>query len=102
MAYMHSWNRKDQARIEREARLSTRPVAAPQQPARNASTGPDAFRNMFAILHNLETSDLQFMTAEQRLSFFRDPVPAILRLDDARLDALYALVQSRQPARYRH
>lgn len=97
MAYMHSWNRKDQARIEREARLSTRPVAAPQQPAR----GADAFRNMFAILHNLETDDLPFMSAEQRLSFFRDPVPAILRLDDARLDALYALVQSRQPARYR-
>lgn len=67
-----------------------------------ASRPADAFRNMFAILHNLETGDLPFMSAEQRLSFFRDPVPAILRLDDASLDALYALVQSRQPARYRH
>lgn len=65
------------------------------------TTRVDAFRNMFAILHNLETSDLPFMSAEQRLSFFRDPVPAILRLDDDRLDALYALVQSRQPAKYR-
>lgn len=74
-----------------------RPVAAPQQPAR----GADAFRNMFAILHNLETSDLPFMSAEQRWAFFRDPIPAILRLDDARLDALYALVQSKQPAKYR-
>lgn len=64
--------------------------------------GADAFRNMFAILHNLETRDLPFMDAEQRLAFFRDPVPAVLKLDDARLDALYALVQSRQPARYRH
>ena len=64
--------------------------------------GSDAFRNMFAILHNLETDDLSFMTAEQRLAFFRDPVPTVLKLDDARLDALYSLVQSRQPARYRH
>lgn len=74
------------------------PVAAPQQPAR----GADAFRNMFAILHNLETSDLPFMDAEQRRMFFNDPCVAILRLDDAILDALYALVQSRQPAHYRH
>jgi len=63
---------------------------------------PDAFRNMFAILHNLETSDLPFMDAEQRRMFFNDPCVAILRLDDARLDALYALVQSKQPAHYRH
>jgi hypothetical protein len=61
----------------------------------------DAFRNTFAILHNLETSDLPFMTAEQRRTFFNDPCVAILRLDDARLDALYALVQSRQTERYR-
>lgn len=61
----------------------------------------DAFRNMFAILHNLETSDLPFMDAEQRRMFFNDPCVAILRLDDARLDALYALVQSKQPARYK-
>lgn len=67
----------------------------------NTSHGPDAFRNVFAILHNLETSDLPFMTAEQRLAFFNDPCVAILRLDDANLDALYALVQSKQPARYR-
>lgn len=76
------------------------PVAAPQQPS--PASKADAFRNMFAILHNLEASDLPFMSAEQRWAFFRDPIPAILRLDDARLDALYALVQSKQPARYRH
>ena len=74
-----------------------RSVAAPQQPAHKA----DAFRNMFAIIYGLEAEDLPFMTAEQRQVFFWDPVPAILRLDDARLDALYALVQERQPARYR-
>lgn len=62
----------------------------------------DAFRNMFAILHNLEASELSFLTAEQRWAFFRDPCVAVLSLDDARLDALYALVQERQPARYRH
>lgn len=74
-----------------------RPVAAPQQPAR----GADAFRNMLAILHNLETSDLSFLTAEQCESFYNDMSWTILRLDDARLDALYALVQSKQPAKYR-
>lgn len=78
--------------------LVSRPVAAPKQPSHRAA----AFRNMFAILHNLEASELSFLTAEQRWAFFRDPIPAILRLDDARLDALYALVQERQPARYRH
>jgi len=80
-----------------------RPVVAPQQPraVQPAVQPADAFRNMFAILHNLETSDLPFMSAEQRLAFFRDPIPAVLRLDDARLDALYALITSRQPERYR-
>ena len=80
------------------ATVSVHPVVAPQQPATQPA---DAFRNMFAILHNLETSDLSFMSAEQRLSFFKDPAIAILRLDDARLDALYSLVQHRQPERYR-
>lgn len=61
----------------------------------------DAFRNMIAILHNLEASELSFLTAEQRESFYNDMSWTILRLDDARLDALYALVQSRQPAKYR-
>lgn len=70
-------------------------------PSHSPSRGPDAFRNVFAILHNLETRDLPFMTAEQRLAFFNDPCVAILRLDDAKLGALYALVQSKQPARYR-
>lgn len=67
-----------------------------------ASRPAGASRNMFAILHNLETSDLSFLTAEQRESFYNDVSWTILRLDDDRLDALYALVQSLQPARYRH
>lgn len=74
-----------------------------EKPIQISDTRPvDAFRNMFAILHNLETSDLPFMDAEQRRMFFNDPCVAILRLDDARLDALYALVQAKQPERYRY
>lgn len=73
-----------------------RPVAAPQQPNR-----VDAFRNMFAILHNLDLRDMAGIDSDanpwrlDRLSSF------VLKLDDARLDALYALVQSKQPAKYR-
>lgn len=78
------------------------PYFVSEKSTQTSDTNPaDAFRNMFAILHNLETGDLPFMTAEQRMAFFRDPCVAILRLDDARLDALYALVQSKQPAKYR-
>jgi hypothetical protein len=76
----------------------SRPVVAPQQPAPRPA---DAFRNMFAILHNLDADELRFLDPRQRLEFFDDPVRAILRLDDARLDALYALITSRQPERYR-
>jgi hypothetical protein len=72
-----------------------------QSPATQPTTQADKFRNTFAILHNLDTDDLAFLTAEQRLAFFKDPVQAILKLDDARLDALYALVESKQPERYR-
>ena len=61
----------------------------------------DAFRNMFAILHNLWEPDLPFLNYRQQQDFFESPIETILRLDDARLDALYALVQSRQPERYR-
>jgi hypothetical protein len=64
-------------------------------------TRVDAFRNMLAILHNLDAVDLRFLTAAQRASFLRDPIATTLRLDDAGLDALYALVQERQPVRYR-
>jgi len=60
-----------------------------------------AFRNTFAILHNLDDSELRFLDPRQRLQFFDNPLRTILKLDDARLDALYALVQSRQPERYR-
>jgi hypothetical protein len=74
----------------------TLPTVAQQQ-----TVAADAFRNMFAILHNLEHKDLPFLNAEQRRDFFRDPVPAILKLDDERLDALYALVQRRRPERFR-
>lgn len=78
-----------------------RPVAAPQHPAR----GADAFRNMFAILHNLGASELMragVLTPATRHQWTeRDLTTFVLKLDDARLDALYALVQSRQPAKYR-
>lgn len=74
-----------------------RRVVVQQQPAHKA----DAFRNIFAILHNLWEPDLPFLTYQQQQEFFETPLEAILRLDDARLDALYALVQSKQPERYR-
>lgn len=67
----------------------------------------DAFRNMFAILHNVAMWDLEEAGVirkgdEAKWSRFnRDLTTFVLKLDDARLDALYALVQERQPARYR-
>jgi hypothetical protein len=83
-----------------------RPVVAKQQPARKA----DAFRNTFAILHNLslyELNEAGIITGVNALNnkqwdrFNDDLTTFVLKLDDARLDALYALVQSRQPERYR-
>lgn len=86
----------------------SRPVVAPQQPARKATTnGPNAFRNMFAILHNVAMWDLEDAgiirkgDEDKWKRFNRDLTTFVLKLDDARLDALYALVQSRQPERYR-
>lgn len=76
-------------------------MSAVSAPTRPASLAADAFRNMLAILHNLDGTDLYFLTAGQRARFFMDPIATILRLDDAGLDALYALVQERQPARYK-
>lgn len=75
---------------------NTLPPVAPQQ-------GVDAFRNMFAILHNLDRDELAgVVTSDDSWRSFNDePTRFILKLDDARLDALYALVQKRQPARYR-
>lgn len=61
----------------------------------------DVFRNTFAILHNLWHEDVPFLDEEERWRLFRQPIPTILRLDDTRLAALYTLVQSRQPARYK-
>lgn len=66
------------------------------------TTNPaDAFRNMFAILHNLDRRELDGIASDNNpwppasLSSF------VLKLDDARLDALWGLVQARQPERYR-
>ena len=65
--------------------------------------GPDAFRNMFAILHNLDRWELDGVVTDDRSwdRYNDDLTTFVLKLDDARLDALYALVQERQPARYR-
>lgn len=81
------------------ANAISRPVAAPQQPARNA----DAFRNMFAILHNLDRWELEGVVTDDRSwdRYNDDLTTFVLKLDDARLDALWGLVQARQPERYR-
>lgn len=70
--------------------------------------GADAFRNMFAILHNLgwrELVDAGVITEANPMrlwdSYKNNLSRFVLKLDDARLDALYALVQSKQPAKYR-
>lgn len=79
-----------------------RPVVS-QQPARKV----DAFRNTFAILHNIAMWDLENAGIirkddESKWRRFNDDLTTfVLKLDDARLDALYALVQARQPERYR-
>lgn len=73
----------------------TPPTVATQQPV-----AADAFRNMFAILHSLTPRDLAGITSSNTW-----PPPClatfVLKLDDERLDALYALVQRRQPERFR-
>lgn len=73
------------------------PVASQQVVASQA----DKFRNTFAILHNLTPRELSGITSSNTW-----PPPClttfVLKLDDARLDALYALVESKQPGRYRH
>lgn len=88
-----------------------RPVVAPQQPAPTVTTTnpADAFRNMFAILHNTSLADLnraQVITDGNPLNnkqwdrFNNDLTTFVLKLDDARLDALWGLVQARQPERW--
>ena len=67
--------------------------------------GPDAFRNMFAIWHNLDRWELEEAGLiaphddDKWTRFNSNLTTFVLKLDDARLDALYALVQERQPAR---
>ncbi len=71
------------------------------------TTRVDAFRNMFAILHNLDRWELEeagLIAAhddDKWTRFNSNLTTFVLKLDDARLDALYSLVQERQPARYR-
>ena len=73
-------------------------------------TPVDAFRNTFAILHNLDLYALNGAGVignnnprdNKDWDRFNDDLTTfVLKLDDARLDALYALVQSKQPERYR-
>lgn len=80
------------------------PTVAAQQTVANPA---DAFRNMFAILHNLGRMDLEeagliaSLDDDKWKRFNTNLTTFVLKLDDARLDALYALVQERQPARYK-
>lgn len=73
----------------------------------HSSNPVDALRNMFAILHNVAMWDLEDAGVIRKgdedkwRRFNNDLTTFVLKLDDARLGALYALVQSRQPARYR-
>jgi hypothetical protein len=98
-SYANEMDRAERLARERGKQLAKPlPSIAPQY---GVAKPVDAFRNMLAILHNLDAVDLHFLTAGQRAAFFMDPIATTLRLDDAGLDALYALVQDRQPARYR-
>lgn len=72
------------------------------------TTRADAFRNMFAILHNLDWWELveggvirDANPMDQWDGFQTSISRFILRLSDRELNALYALVQSKQPAKYR-
>ncbi len=70
----------------------------------NVSVRPiDKFRNTFAILHNLGREELAgIVTSDTSWTRFNNNLTTfVLKLDDDRLDALYQMVQSRQPARYR-
>lgn len=69
---------------------------APQQ-----AGGLRAFHNALRILMNIETDDLQFLTGEQRLEFFKNPHLFFIKADDPTADSLWALITSRQPERYR-
>jgi len=97
----------DMIRMRDSSRSVARPVVAPQQPraVQPAAQPADAFRNMFAILHNLEDEDLEgsgiITSAAQWTQFNYNLTAFVLKLDDARLDALYSLVQAKQPERYR-
>lgn len=71
--------------------------------ANRTPTPADAFRNIFAILHNLDRWELEGVVTDDRSwdRYNDDLTTFVLKLDDARLDKLYALVQERQPAGYR-
>lgn len=66
-----------------------------------------AFRNVFAILHNIDMWELENAGIIRKgdndkwTRFNQNLTTFILKLDDAKLDALCDLVQSRQPERYR-
>lgn len=80
------------------------PYFVSEKSTQTSDTTPvDAFRNMFAILHNLDRWELDGVVTDDRSwdRYNDDLTTFVLKLDDARLDKLYALVQGRQPARYR-
>lgn len=71
------------------------------------STAADRFRETFAILHNLAKWDLEDAGVirkddEDKWSRFnRDLTTFVLKLNDDNLDALYRLVESKMPRRFR-
>lgn len=76
------------------------PVVAPQQ-----QHYTDRFRETFAILHNLAMWDLEDAGIiskgddDKWKRFNNDLTTFVLKLDDARLDALFGLVEDRMPKR---
>lgn len=67
----------------------------------------DKFRNTFAILHNVDMEDLEDAGLISRgdndkwTRFNNNLTTFVLKLGDERLGALYRLVESRQPERWR-
>lgn len=66
-----------------------------------SDTAQRSFHNALRILMNVETGDLPFLGEYERCAFFSNPHLFFIRADDATCDRLWALIQERQPERYR-
>lgn len=111
---MHYYCEAESAYDEADARVAAERAAndnvatASSNLSPVATTNPaDAFRNMFAILHNVAMWDLEEAGIIRKgdeakwKRFNNDLTTFVLKLDDPKLNALYALVQARQPDRYK-